>query len=735
MSLWERETFHLPGSGAALLLALSLLGAAAEARVTAIQITSREVVAGGIEFGSRGAYEKLRGTVFFEVDPADSRNTAVFDIDKAPRNTRGRVEFAAGFFILKPVDITRGNGALFFEVNNRGSKLTLFLMNDVPSDANLNNPTTARDFGNGFLLRQGYTLAWVGWAADVVPADDLLTVQFPVATQDGQPIVERILVEFQSFGGANFTLPLSGSSAFNSYPSVSTDPAAAMAELRVRPSDSPRPSAPDIPAGTIVPTGQWSFAYCPDGAPGTPSTTDICLAGGFQSNMVYQLTYKATSPTVMGFGYLTTRDFLSFLRYETADDFGHPNPVAGLRLAVCQGISQSGRYLRDFLYQGFNEDERGVPGQGRRACDAVNVHIAGVHKLPLNYRFAQPNPFPVQHANRYLPDTNFPRAYSVRQDPVTGRTDGILKRPATDPKVFHTVTSTEYWQNRASLADTDESGATDLADPANVRRYLFSGTQHFTAKGDPPDFGSCQQLSNPTHNGVLVRALLVALDEWVRNGTAPPTSRVPRISDGTLVASDQDSTGFPNIPGVTYNGLFNASGERDFGPRVRGNSGVIDNLIPTVLSVHRVLVPRVNPFGNDVPGIRHPFVEAPVATLTGWNLRQLEFTDGDLCDLSGMMVPLFRTQDERLAAGDPRPSLEELYGDHAGYVASVAAAARNLLAQRLMLQEDVDRIIQEADDSDVLAPLPADPDSLALTPAKTPTVPFAFPAFTAGAQW
>ncbi len=732
MSLRERKTLHLQDCAVALLLALSLMGAAAEARVTAIQITARERVAGGMEFGSRGAYEKLRGTVFFEVDPADPRNAAVFDIDKAPRNSRGRVEFAADFFILKPVDITKGNGALFFEANNRGNKLSLVLMNDVPSDANFNNPTTAGDFGSGFLLRQGYTLAWVGWAADVVPADDLLTVQFPVATQDGQPIVERILVEFsdQNFAGTNFTLPLSGSYAVNSYPSVSTDPAAAMAELRVRPSDSPRPSAPNTPAGTIVPSSQWSFAYCPDGRPGTPSTTDICLAGGFQSNMVYQLIYKATSPTVMGLGYLTSRDFLSFLRYETADDSGNPNPVAGLSRFLCQGISQSGRYLRDFLYQGFNEDER-----GRRACDAVNVHIAGVHKLPLNYRFAQPNPFSVQHANRYLPDTNFPRTYSVRQDPVTGRTDGILKRSATDPKVFHTVTSTEYWQNRASLVDTDESGTTDLADPENVRRYLFSGTQHFTAKGDPPDFANCQQLSNPTHNGVLARALLVALDEWVRNGTPPPASRAPRIADGTLVASDQGSTRFPNIPGVTYNGLFNASGERDFGPRVRGNSGVIDNLIPTVLSVHRVLVPRVDAFGNDVAGIRHPFVEAPGATLTGWNLRQPEFTDGDLCDLNGMMVPLFRTQAERLAAGDPRPSLEELYGDHVGYVARVAAAARNLLAQRLMLQEDVDRTIQEADDSDVLGPLPADSDSLALMPTKTPTVPFAFPAFTPGVQW
>lgn len=252
----------------------------------------------------------------------------------------------------------------------------------------------------------------------------------------------------------------------------------------------------------------------------------------------------------------------------------------------------------------------------------------------------------------------------------------------------------------------------DLVRPDNVREYMFSGTQHAVDKGAPPTFGignsQCQQLSNPTHNGVVARALLVALDKWVRDGTEPPASRVPRIDDGTLVPSDQESTGFPDIPAgptwhrVNYNGLLNASGERDFGPRVQGNRGVIDKLIPDVLSIHTVLVPKVDEIGNDVAGIRQPFVEAPIATLTGWNLRTPEFTDGDLCDTKGMKIPLFKTKAERLAAGDPRPSLEELYGDHTGYVLRVAEAAWSLWAQRLMLLEDVFQTIQEADDSDVL---------------------------------
>jgi hypothetical protein len=691
-----------------LLMVLTLLLSGwAEARVIRLEITSRETFAGGMSFGHTGPYEKLRGTAFFEVGPNDPRNAQVFDLDKAPRNSRGMVEFSADMFILKPLNMKKGNKGLFFEVNNRGNKITLAQLNDTPPTANGNNPTTAADAGNGFLMRQGYVVAWVGWGADIAPGDNRLTVQFPIAMEHEQPITELILTEFsdRNFGGGTpFTLPLSGGPAFKSYEAVSTDKSVAMAELRMRPSDSPRPSAPDIPAGVVVPASEWSFANCPTGPPGTPSTTDICLAGGFQNNMVYQLIYKATKSPVMGLGYVTSRDFVSFLRHATADDAGNPNPVEGINKVLCQGISSSGMYYRDYLYQGFNEDEH-----GQRVCDGLNIHIPGVQKLFLNYRFAQPNPFTVQHRERYVPDTNFPRTYRIRRDPLTGMRDGILKRcqeTETCPKLMHTDSSTEWWQFRSSLVDTDEEGMVDLRQPANVRRYLYSSTQHFPRKGAMPTFGTgnrmCQQLSNVTHPGSLARALIVALDRWVRHGTRPPASRVPRIDAGTLVETDQNSTGFPIIPNVTYNGLFNDSGERDFGPRVDGNRGVIDNLIPRTLSLHRVLVPRVDEFGNDIAGIRHPYVEVPIATLTGWNLRRAEFTDGDLCDLTGMTIPLRKTRAERLSAGDPRASLEELYGDHVGYVNRILEAARDLQAQRLMLDEDVDQIVLEAALSDVL---------------------------------
>jgi Alpha/beta hydrolase domain/Transposase len=533
-------------------------------------------------------------------------------------------------------------------------------------------------------------------------AEGIASRRLPRITEYIEAIIERILTEFsdRNFGGGTpFTLPLSGSPAFKSFPAVSTDKAVAQAELRRRPSDSPRPSGPEIPAGMLVPDGEWSFASCPSGPPGTPSTTDICLAGGFQNNMVYELRYRATNSPVMGLGYVTSRDYVSFLRHAAQDDTGAANHVHGLATTLCQGISSSGMFYRDYLYQGFNEDE-----EGRRVCDGVHIHIPGVQKLFLNYRFAQPNPFTVQHRERYVPDTNFPRRYQRERDPLTGGVDGILTRPKTDPKVFHSDTSTEWWQFRSSLVDTNDDGTKDRRHPNNVRRYLFSSTQHYPTKGATPSFGTgnrqCEQLSNVTHPGVYARALIVALHAWVQDNEQPPESRVPQIKNGTLVPPE--TLAFPRIPGVTLLGLYNGSGDRDFGPRVEGNRGVIDTLIPVVLTTHRVLVPQVDMIGNDVAGIRHPFVEAPIATLTGWNTRRPEFTAGDLCDLTGMTVPLKRTAAERLVAGDPRPSLEELYGTHEGYVTAVRAAAEALAAEGLMLPEDVQQTIAEAEASDVL---------------------------------
>jgi hypothetical protein len=673
----------------------------AQARLTRLQIDQREVVAQGQAFGAAGAYERLSGTAYFEVDPKDAHNAVVFDLDKAPVNARGRVEFSADMVILKPVDPARSR-TLFFEVNNRGRKISFGRMHDTASDANMNAPSAPRDFGNGFLMKRGYTIAWIGWGADIAPGDNRLTVSFPIAQENGQPLTERILTEFgdRNFNGTTpTTLPLSGSSAFKSFPSVSVNKSAAEAELWVADSDSPRPSGPAIPLGTRLSDDRWAFAACPDGWPGTPSATDICLKDGFQNQHNYHLLYRATQSPVMGLGYVTSRDFVSFLRHAKTDDAGKPNPVASIDTTLCQGISSSAMYYRDYLYFGFNEDE-----QGQRVCDGMHIYVPGAQRLFLNYRFAQPNPFTQQHRERYVPDVNFPVTYAPSRDPLSGREDGILTRPATDPKIIHTDSSNEYWQFRASLLGTDAAGQRDIADPPNVRRYLLAGTQHGWFKGDAAHYGianrQCEQLTNTTHTGVILRALMIDLEDWVERGTRPPDSRVPKLADHTLVAPEQMQ--LPAIPGLTFAALYNGSGERDFGPRVRNNAGVIDKLFPDILSTHRVLVPQVDALGNDAAGIRHPLVEVPVATLLGWNTRRSEFGGDNLCDLLGSTLPLPATRAAAKAANDPRPSLEALYRDHDGYVRKIEQAAKALEQARLMLPEDVELTVREARESAVL---------------------------------
>jgi hypothetical protein len=681
----------------------------AGARVTRIEITDRQVVNDGMPFGSAGTYEKLIGRAYAEVDPDHPGNAIITDIELVPPNDRGMVEVGFDIMILKPVDMSLGNGKILLSVTNRGIKGIFPLLNDTqvfPVD----NPSAPADFGNGFLMRQGYTMVWNGWEGDVMHGIGLMTIDLPVPTADGAPdgeaVTGKVMVSYSDryFAGGNpTTLPLSGGvgwGVFESYEAVSTDQTVAEAELRVSPSDSFRPGRAGIPEGTLIPASEWSFAHCPEGPPGTPSTFNICYPAGFQNDQVYNLVYRAKNPKVMGLGYAATRDLISFLRYEDEDDEGHPNPLEyEIDKVLCWGGSLSGAFLRDFLFQGFNLDE-----EERMVCDGIDVHIAGAMKPFLNYRFGQPTAAPLHHAERYAPAAEFPATYEVIPDPLGEVADnGILKRcreTESCPKVIQVDTSTEYQVLRAAQAHTDGHG-NDVPVPPEVRMYLLAGSQHYAIKGVPSNTagGMLKYPSNTTHNGAVARALLVALDEWVTNGTPPPESRIPTVTDGTLVPPDRDSVGFPQIPGINFTGEINFSGERDFGPGVpRGeNRGVIDTLPPEVLSEHVNLVPKVDQFGIDLGGINQPIVAVPRATLTGWNLRTAPFTEDDLSGLDGIEIPLFRTEAERLAAGDERPSIEELYTSNDDYVSKITAAANQLRQQRLLLDEDVSRIIAEAE--------------------------------------
>lgn len=353
-------------------------------------------------------------------------------------------------------------------------------------------------------------------------------------------------------------------------------------------------------------------------------------------------------------------------------------------------------YVRDWMYLGFNEDTG-----GRKVCDGMMVHISGAHRLHLATRFLQPDFYSRQDlwAGLY-PAATFPFSYGDSTDPITGRRDAILKRPATDPLVIHTDTSMEYWQFHASLVTHDANGQA-LTLPDNVRYYLLASAQHLAVPGAAPARGMCEQLSNPLTTGVFMRALLTAMDEWVTSGTAPPASEYPRTADGTLVPADQASTGFPSIPGVRYTGKFNRLNLRDFGPQFTSQGGIVTNVPPVEVpsKEYRVLVPKVDADGNDVAGLRRPDdLGAPLGTHTGWNHRRDGFRAADLCGLTGSYVPFARTRAEREAAGDPRRSLEERYPNKAQYVNQVTQAANDLAARRLLLQEDVQRIQQTANE-------------------------------------
>ena len=422
---------------------------------------------------------------------------------------------------------------------------------------------------------------------------------------------------------------------------------------------------------------------------------------------MYELIYPAKNPWVMGLGYAVTRDVASFLRYETADDAGTPNPLAasadatGIRRAYGLGISSTGMYLRDWLYLGFNEDEA-----HRQVFDAVRIHIPGTHRLFANVEFADPNIYSRQDRTPDFTSHSYPPlTYAVTTDPVTNIRDGILKRPATDPLVFHVDTSNEFWQMKASLNVHDGRGD-PVPIPDNVRLYLLASHPHGGAAGVgamPTGRGACAYVTNTYRSAApAMRALLVALDDWADRGVEPPTSAYPDVRRGTLATVDEVARMFPVIPGVAFPTRANGLDALGFGPTFGSQGGRQTVLPPTRGGSYRVLVPTTDRDGHAVAGIHTVDIAAPVGTNTGWNLLAPGPRGRDLCSLTGSFFPFARTRAERLANGDPRLSLEERYGDHAGFVAAVRRAADESVAVRLLLSEDAEVLVGMAEESDVL---------------------------------
>jgi hypothetical protein len=627
---------------------------------------------GGRQFGPVGQYVKLSGRAYGEVDPNDPRNAVITDLKLAPTNANGMVEYATDVFILKPLDASRSNHRLFFDVNNRGDMRALSSMNNATTGGNY--PAAADDGGNGYLLEQGYTIVSAGWDVTVQPGNGRLTITVPVAKNpDGSSITGPALEELVVDDVALTSLPLT-------YAAASGDKARATLTTRVRYEDAP----------TLVPADGWSFTDA------TLKSVGLTPAGTpFQAGRLYEFTYTATDPLVAGIGFAALRDVATYLHRGTRDDQGNPNPLAGdVQFVYTFCVSQPCRTMHDYLWLGFNQDEAGL-----RVFDGILNWIGGGDGIFMNYRFAQPGRTHRQHIARWYPEFQFPFANQVMFDPVTGKTDGRLRRcidTGTCPQIFEVNSENEYWAKAMSVFQLDEQG-NDLADPANVRYFLMSSLPHGGNSGP----GICQQNRNPLVPNPVLRALLVDLDQWVTSGTEPPPSRMPRRSDGTLVPTlPRDGVGFPSIPGVTYNGRNHTGDLFDFGPQF--DRGILSILPPTVLGTpYPALVPRTDVDGNDLAGIRMPEVAVPLATFSGWNLRAAPAGANDGCDAAGQKIDFPKTPAERQASGDPRLSVEERYPTHESYVNAVRSAATDLQQARLLLDADVQAYVAAAEASPI----------------------------------
>ena len=628
------------------------------ARVIEFNIAAVEPFAEGSTFGNAGAYERVRGTFKGELDPNDARNKVIVNLDKAPRNADGKVEYEADFFMLRPVEAARGNGKLIYDVTNRGRKYIHWRLMDArpATPAQANDPRTLEDAGNGLLFRMGYTFVWSGWDPDAPRSNNGMAMKPVIATNSGKPIVK--LIRDELVNGTRSPLRETFRLTHNA---ATTDQSQAKLTVRRREADARMP----------IPATGWSYVndreirLLPEGTKPEPGS-------------IYEFHYPAKDPRVLGIGMAAVRDLISFMRYEGTDAKGNANPARGINGTLAFGISQSGRFLRDFVYQGFNQDTR-----ARKVLDGALAHTAGVGGVFLNAEFGQPARTNTQFEDHMMPENEFPFSTARMTDPVTGKTDGLMRNDGFDPLWMESNTSTEYWQKGASLLVTDPLSTRDVALPANARAYLIAGTQHGGQAWMTSNPGNCVNPRNPHSPTPALRALLVALSEWV-DGKAPPPSQTPRLADNTLVAVEKLL--FPAIPGVAV-----ARKVSEFGVLTDWTKPAMDMRKP-----YRPLVTNVDTDGNETSGIRLPEIAVPLGTFAGWNLYKAPYVDGELCDRDGTYIPFAATRAEREARNDPRASLEERYGTQAAYVRKVEDAAQKLVAERLLLKEDAERLIAKA---------------------------------------
>ncbi len=654
-------------------------GASMDARVIKIVVEKRESPAyNGQVFGKAGQYELLTGHFTGELNPNDPHNKIINDIQLAVRNARGMVEYIGTFAIAKPVDMSKASSVLVYSVANRG--------NGAPVPG-----------------AEGHVSVVSGWQGDVLPRANAQTIAVPIAKNaDGSAVTGPVTALFiDAPKGAN-TLPLARAVSAIAYQLPATLDTRSATLTKRASTDGQR---------TPVSSTDWAFADCSNFAfPGTPDPAKICVKDGFDPAMLYELVYTAKDPLVLGIGYAATRDFNSFLRYEEKDAEGNPNPVAKqIKYAISEGNSQSGNFLRSYIHLGFNQDEN-----NRIVWDGSNPHIAG-RQLAMNYRFAVAGGI----ANLFEPGSDGVLWWSDYPDAARHHTTaGMLDRckaSNTCPKIMETFGGLEFWDLRMSpnLVGTDAKN--DIPLPPNVRRYFFPATTHGGGRGGfsvaaPPAPNGCVLPANPNPETETLRALRAVLVDWVTKGVEPPASSYPKLhpasaAEGQLVSATKTAMGFPSIPGApSPDGVVNAVLDYDWGPDFNYNdlSGVITKAPPTIRKALPTLVPKTDSDGNDLGGVPSVLRQVPLGTYVGWNVTAAGFNQGKICGLNGGYIPFARTKAERLAANDPRPSLEERYGTHDKYVALVKAAAGKAVADRFLFQEDADKLVAQAAASDVL---------------------------------
>ncbi|SHN43455.1 hypothetical protein SAMN05192549_11715 [Duganella sacchari] len=649
------------------MLAMALVLTTAQAAVERIQVVERAPFAPGVTFGEYGAYEKIRGIAYYALDPKAAANASIIDLKHAPRDNKGRVLFSSEFVLLRPVG---GKPAtLLYDVNNRGNIAILGQVNGR-SPAN-NDPSTTADAGDGFLMRHGFSLLFSAWTWDVAPGAAAGARPLVFAPPVAKGVKGKVQNEF-TVNAPTDVVTYAGMRGLTYEPATPNDPHAQLT-ARSRPDDKRRPIA----------RSAWRFVE-PElkGGPGR-----IQLEGGFQPGTIYEVTYAAKDPYVTGAGLAGIRDLLSYFRDNPFE--GAPVP----RNVLMFGISQSGRVIGRMMHDGLNVDE-----SGKLVFNGAYLQVPGAGgSAGFNSRFAQPTRHPSMLEEHDYPADAFPFTSAPTRDPATGKTASTLDKARDKqgnlPKLFYANTSTEFWNRGASLIATTPDGVSDVTPAPNVRIYGFMGAQHYVGRSSKrAPFTACV---STTDHYLPMRALIVALDDWTTQGTQPPASAYPALADGTLTTVADYRAIFPKGVGLTPPEQNLREPRLNFGLRFN-MYGIADTTPPKHGDDYETRVPTPDADGNDRGGVRLVELQAPLGTHTGWNLRAPDTGFAWATSrFDGSFVPFARTEAERLAAGDPRPSLEGRYANRDAYIAAVRLAAEQQVAAGLLLPEDVERATKQ----------------------------------------